>query len=426
MQNKREIYLIGMGPGSPAFLTAAVRERLLSMDAVAGAERTITVYREIGGAACEGRILESFRTGEILSFIEALPESCRRIGLLFTGALSVYSGARGMYTALREAGYPENCIHSCAGLSSLDYFLDQLHEQRAAVEVLSLHGRAGRVLPLLARTGKLLCLLGKDSEAAEIAAELLEFGLPNTEMVLGSCLTYPEERILRGKPEDFLLLKVSPLSLLYLRYVPGDAAVDASDFRTFGIADERFFRGERVPMTKQSIRAAVLSRLPLPEEGVVYDIGAGSGSVSVELSLHMPRGRVLAFESEKAALAVLEENRRRFLCGNLSVVPGLAPETLPDPSLPEGRPELVFIGGSRGRLKEIVSAVLQRNPQCSIAVTAVSMETESEILALSEMLRDSHAVQMTMLSVTEIRRRGPYHMRAAENPVLTACWTPIN
>lgn len=425
MCDNREIYLIGMGPGSPSLLTEEARDCLLSLDAVAGAARTLALYREIGGSVAADRCFESFRTIELLQFLEALPENCRKVGFLFTGALSVYSGATALTSALEEAGVSRERMHFLSGLSSLDYFLDQLGERRDTA-VLSLHGRTGSVLPLLAREGKLLVLLGGRGQLRDIAAELLEFGLSETELVLGSRLSYPEEEIRRGRPADFLDTEADPLSLLYLRFrqESGEAKLQSGDFCRFGIEDVRFFREKAVPMTKQAARSFTLSQLPLREDALVYDIGAGSGSISVELSLHVPRGRVLAFESEEAALRVLQENRRRFLCGNLHILPGLAPDTLPPADSFDGKPDLVFIGGSRGRLSSIIKVVLEQSPDCTIAVHAITMETEQEILGIAAEIAESHHLEMLTMMSSELRPLGKYHMRSAQNPITVAVLRP--
>ncbi len=422
---QREIYLIGMGPGNPALLTEEARQCLLSLDAAAGAERTLQLYRAVGGTADEKFCFASFRTAELLRFLQTLPDSCRKVGFLFTGALSVYSGATALASALEEIGIARETLRFVSGLSSLDLFLDRLGERRESVTILSLHGREGSVLPLLPKAGKLLCLLGGGDQLRSIAAELLDFDLSETEMVLGSRLSYPEEQLRRGKPADFMDAAADSLSLLYLCFHPGTEALRPSDFYHYGIEDQRFFRAERVPMTKKTVRAVSLSLLPLREDAVVYDIGAGSGSVSVELSLHVPWGRVLAFESEAAALDVLRENRRRFLCGNIQIVPGPAPDTLPPADSPDGRPDLVFIGGSRGRLSSIIKEVLERNPHCLIAVHAVTMETEHAILEIAEQLSESHRLELQTLSASELRPLGRYHMHFAQNPVTLAAFRPF-
>lgn len=424
MIENREIYLIGMGPGSADCLTAEAKACLLALDAAAGAERTLALYREIGGGADESCCFVSFRTAELVHFLETLPPHCRRVGFLFTGALSVYSGATALAAALETSGIPRSALHLVSGLSSLDYFLDRLGERRESVTILSLHGREGSVLPLLPKAGRLLCLLGGADQLQKIAAELLDFGLSETEMVLGSRLSYPSEVIRRGRPADFLGQKADSLSLLYLRYRPGTEALQTADFYRCGLVDERFFRSPGVPMTKQSLRAITLARLPLKEDALIYDIGAGSGSVSVELSLHAPRGRVLAFESEATALDVLRENKKRFLCGNLRIVPGMAPDTLPPADSPDGRPALVFIGGSRGRLSSIIKAVLEQSPNCIVAVHAITMETEQEIMALALQLAGSHSLQLQTVSVSELRQLGSYHMRNAQNPITLALFIP--
>lgn len=287
---QREIYLIGMGPGNPTLLTEEARQCLLSLDAVAGAERTLQLYRAVGGTADGKFCFASFRTAELLHFLQTLPDSCRRVGFLFTGALSVYSGATALASALEGIGIARETLRFVSGLSSLDLFLDHLGERRESVSVLSLHGREGSVLPLLPKAGKLLCLLDSGDQLKSIAVELLDFGLSETEMVLGSRLSYPEEQLRRGKPADFMDVAVDSLSLLYLCFHPGTEALRPSDFYHYCIEDQRFFRAERIPMTKKTARAISLSLLPLREDAVVYDIGAGSGSVSVELSLHVPRG----------------------------------------------------------------------------------------------------------------------------------------
>ena len=425
MTKNREIYLIGMGPGSASLLTEEARECLLSLDAVAGAERTMALYREIGGSADEDCCFVSFRTAELVHFLSTLPDNCRKVGFLFTGALSVYSGATALASALEEIGIARERLHYVSGLSSLDYFLDRLGERRESAAVLSLHGREGSVLPLLAKEEKLLCLLGGSGQLKKISRELLDFGFSETEMVLGSRLGYPEEQICRGKPADFLDIEENPLSLLYLCYHPGTEALQTADFWRFGLEDTRFFRETGVPMTKQSARGFTLSQLPLKEDAVVYDIGAGSGSISVELSLHVPRGKVLAFESEVAALRVLAENRQRFLCGNLRIVPGSAPDTLPSADSPDGRPDLVFIGGSRGRLSSIIKAVLERSPGCIIAIHAVTMETEQEILQMEPQLAGSHRLDVKTFSVSVLRPLGRYHMRSAQNPITLALFVPL-
>ena len=122
-----------------------------------------------------------------------------------------------------------------------------------------------------------------------------------------------------------------------------------------GVPDEAFVRG-KVPMTKEEIRCVALSKLRLGETSVVYDIGAGTGSVAVEAARMAFRGHVYAVERNPEGLKLIRENQEALRAAGLTVVSGEAPEALE--GLPA--PDQVFIGGSGGRLSEILAAVLRK------------------------------------------------------------------
>ena len=115
------------------------------------------------------------------------------------------------------------------------------------------------------------------------------------------------------------------------------------------------------------MRAAALAKLGAAGAKVLYDVGAGTGSVSVELSLMAGQADVYAIECEEKAVELIGKNRERFGCGNLHVVFGKAPQTLD--SLPA--PDAVFIGGTKGNLPEILSILFEKNPSVRIVVTAI-------------------------------------------------------
>ena len=176
-----------------------------------------------------------------------------------------------------------------------------------------------------------------------------------------------------------------------------------------GLPDGAFLRGD-VPMTKEEVRALALSKLRLEEHHVVWDVGAGTGSVSVECALSCPAGRVYAVEKKAEALALLAENRARFGADNLEIVAGTAPEALAD--LPA--PDRVFLGGTSGSLEEILQVVFHKNPAARVVCTAVTLETVGEAARLFAPLAEADMVQ---LSVTRTRKAGRYHLMDAQNPV---------
>lgn len=112
--------------------------------------------------------------------------------------------------------------------------------------------------------------------------------------------------------------------------------------------DELFLRGENVPMTKEAVRALALSKLELHRASHLIDVGAGTGSVSIEAALQFPSLQVTAIERNPAALRLLDENRQRFACGNIDILPGEAPMTI------TGKADAVFMGGSGGHLTALI------------------------------------------------------------------------
>ena len=126
-------------------------------------------------------------------------------------------------------------------------------------------------------------------------------------------------------------------------------------------------------MTKSEVRSVILSKLRLCEGDIVYDVGAGTGSVSVEAALANGRGHVYAFEREAEGCGLIRENARKLGAANVTVLEGAAPASFA--GLPV--PDAAFIGGSGGALEDILRALLSMNPAVRIVATAVSLETLS-------------------------------------------------
>ena len=184
---------------------------------------------------------------------------------------------------------------------------------------------------------------------------------------------------------------------------------------THGLPDETFQRGGDgavVPMTKSEVRAVALSKLRLTADALCWDVGAGTGSVAIEMALQAREGRVYAIEKRQDALELLEENRRRLRAWNLELVPGAAPEACQD--LPA--PTHVFIGGSSGNLREIIALALEKNPNVRITASAIALETAAE---LANCMKGFSFTESEVVSLTVARSRtaGPYHLMAGQNPV---------
>ena len=179
--------------------------------------------------------------------------------------------------------------------------------------------------------------------------------------------------------------------------------------------DEWFIRGE-IPMTKSEVRAVSVSRLELQTNSIVYDIGAGTGSVSVEAALRVPKGHVYAFEQKEEGCALIRANAKKAGLTNLTVVPGKAPESLAG----YPAPDRVFLGGSNGNMEEILDLVTELNPAVQLVINVIALESLNQAMAWFQ--KKGWEPEVVCMQVSRAAKRGPYHMMQAQNPiyVLTA------
>ena len=174
--------------------------------------------------------------------------------------------------------------------------------------------------------------------------------------------------------------------------------------------DEWFIRGE-IPMTKSEVRAVSVSRLELQTNSIVYDIGAGTGSVSVEAALKVPEGHVYAFEQKEEGCALIRANAEKAGVKNLTVVPGKAPESL----YGYPAPDRVFLGGSSGNMEEILDLVTELNPAVQLVINVIALESLSQ--AMEWFRKKGWEPEVVCMQVSRAAKRGPYHMMQAQNPI---------
>lgn len=173
-------------------------------------------------------------------------------------------------------------------------------------------------------------------------------------------------------------------------------------------------------MTKEEVRSVSLSKLRLTEDSICYDVGAGTGSVSVEMALRADQGQVFAIEKKEEAAALLEENKQKFAVDNLEIIKGEAPQALEN--LPA--PTHAFIGGSSGNLKEIVALLLGKNPQVRIVINCITLETISEALDVLKEY-DFQQREVVQLAASRSKEIGRYHLMMGENPIyIITCQNP--
>lgn len=183
------------------------------------------------------------------------------------------------------------------------------------------------------------------------------------------------------------------------------------EYKTPGIPDRYFIRGE-VPMTKAEIRAVIISKLRLKSNHLVYDIGAGTGSVSVEIALTLKKGKLYALERKKEALTLIKKNTEKFNLDNIEIIKSEAP--LKMNSLPEA--DRVFIGGSGGHLKEILNQADKKlKKDGRIVLTAVTINTL--IAAVQNLESLNYSLDIVNIAVTRTKDIKNYKMFKAVTPI---------
>lgn len=174
--------------------------------------------------------------------------------------------------------------------------------------------------------------------------------------------------------------------------------------------DEWFIRGE-VPMTKSEVRAAAISKLELNPEAVLYDIGAGTGSVAVEASRLLPNGMVYAIEKKPEAVELIIANKKRFGADRVHVVQGTAPGAF----LGLPRPTHAFIGGSSGGMGDILHILMEENPQIRVVINIIALESLGAVMEVLKTLGIDG--EIVSVQVSKAKKAGSFHLMQGQNPV---------
>jgi len=186
-----------------------------------------------------------------------------------------------------------------------------------------------------------------------------------------------------------------------------------------GIDDEAFIRQD-VPMTKQEIRILSLVKAQIAPQAVVYDIGAGTGSISVEAARLAPQGEVYAIERSSEGINLIRANVANFAVANVKVIQAEAPDGI------EGLPaaDAVLIGGSGSKLPEILEAVTPKLKQTGrLVLNCITVQTLMQCIEFMREHSDIYIYEAIQVQVTRLQQVGTYDMAKANNPIyIVTCW----
>lgn len=449
-QRNLQITLAGIGMGAEALLTEEVRNRIAEADYVFGAKRMVESIKKL----CKQNVktYNCYLSKDIIPLIENIQENSAKIVILFSGDTGFYSGCEKLYNELcKHKGMGKAEV--LPGISSLSVLSARTGISWQDAKILSTHGVEpalwkSRLLDAAKHEKKTFFLTSGVADVEEIgnllSSEFAKEEWKNLKIYLGYQLSYPQEWVrcltvdelcklmnrdhndgwqdslqnsLQEDPQDQLQdqLQDKPEEGLYAGMLINEQP--KKHRLTPGYPDDVFIRGQ-VPMTKEEVRSVSICKLHLTEDAVVYDIGSGTGSVSVEIAALSPRVQVYAMEVNGEAVSLLEENCKQFGLHNVRCIRTKAPDGLED--LPVATH--AFIGGSKGNLREILWTLYRKNNHMRIVVNAVSMET---ICQMQELLKELPVEQeeILQLSVTKTKQLGGYHMLQAANPVYIYAFT---
>lgn len=192
-------------------------------------------------------------------------------------------------------------------------------------------------------------------------------------------------------------------------------------YKTPGIPDDLFERSENVPITKEEVRVVQISKARLCPGYTVFDIGCGSGSISIESAIQVESGKVIAIDCDPNAIELTKRNIEKFGLTNISVILGNAKEKVSELE----QADAIFIGGTGGDTEEIVKLCQDKLKSGGrIVIGVILIETLYSVLQVIEELQFD-SVDMTQITISKSRKTSKGTMMLARNPVTVISATKI-
>ena len=392
-----KVNVIGIGPGNPDLLTGEARQAIAESTILAGDKR-------MTGQFAEGKkVYPTIKLAELAEIAANADPEEDILAILVSGDVGFFSLAKTIAGKLPQCEVKRYC-----GISSLVYFASRLQMSWDDAKIISMHGRQQNLISAVLQYKKVFSLTGGDNSPQALCRHLCEQELGDVTVHVGSNLSYPEEQIVTGTAEEIAKGEFPSLSVMI---IINDNAGGALRQCVHGLDDSLFLRG-KAPMTKQEIRAVSISKLQPHPDDIIYDIGAGTGSCSVELALQAPQGKLFAFEMKEDALELLRLNKERFHCANMEIVAGEASEKMDGCPVPD----CVFIGGSSGNLAKMLDSLYARNPKCRIVINVIALET---LCTVVEYYKEKADYMLDVVNVASAynKKLGRYNLMMAQNPI---------
>lgn len=383
-----KLYIIGFGTGSENYLTGIAKEKIIKANRVLSTSR-ISKYDDK---------IKDMTLSEI--FIELNENIIDESVVLVSGDCGFFSISK----YIVEKFSSKYNIELISGISSIQYLSSKIAKTYDDAKFVSMHGRNGNIVSKVAYNKKVFSLTGGEYRAHNVCEILDNAGLGNVKISIGEKLSYPDEKITSGFAKDLMKNIYDEMSVMY---------IENEDFINpfIPIKDSEFSRA-KVPMTKEEVRWLSVQKLEVLPTDVVFDIGAGSGSVALELGRKAFESEVYAIEFKDDACDLINENIKKLKGFNVNLIKGMAPESMVD--LPT--PDKAFIGGSSGNMFEIIDFLVNKNSKIKIVINVIALQSLNELINTLEKLNFEY-VDIACVNVSKSKRIGKYDMMMANNPI---------
>ena len=404
----------GIGPGEADYILPAVIKKMKKAHTVIAAKRILPVLKEL----CQvvNSEADSENNKPVFLAMGKIKDTLEQIGEILSKGQDVVMAVSGdplMYSLYRTicndpiSGSWE--VDLIPGVGSLQMLGAAFGETMEEALIISVHGRAktaGSIALAVAENPKVFFLCSKEQGPAWLSQIMLDYQMNHVTVCAGANLSYEDELLESGTPEEMVQKEFPSLCVAMIKNPEPHQIV-----RPCFLSDEDFER-DKTPMTKEEIRVLILHKMKLHPDDVVWDIGAGTGSVSIECARQVPFGTVHSVERNETAVKLIYKNKEKFSADNLFIYEGDAAKTAC--TLPE--PDKVFIGGSGKELSQILETIAAFPKKIKVVISAVTIETIAEANELlGKYDTDFDVIQAT---VGRGRKIGSYHIMDTNNPVM--------
>ena len=375
-----KLTVAGIGPGEADYILPAVIKKMKKAHTVIAAKRILPVLRELckdvnSEADSENSKPAFLAMGKIKDTLVQIGEILSKgqdVVMAVSGDPLMYSLYRTICTDPISEDWEVDII---TGVGSLQMLGAAFGETMEEALIISVHGRAktaGSIALAVTEHSKVFFLCSKEQGPAWLSQIMLDYQLDHVTVCAGANLSYEEEMLESGTPAEMVQKEFPSLCVAMIKNPKPQQIV-----RPCFLSDEDFER-DKTPMTKEEIRVLILHKMKLHPDEIIWDIGAGTGSVSIECARQVPFGSVHSVERNENAVKLIYKNKEKFSTDNLFVYEGDAAETAR--TLPE--PDKVFIGGSGKELSQILETIAAFPKKIKVVISAVTIETIAEATEL--------------------------------------------